>query len=559
MVEILKLVAFLLRISRRIHFSRFTVAAAIVTALLSGVGYTALVAVIGAALSRPPSRNLLWTFLGLCVVVPACRLGSQALFNWIGAKSVFELRLSLCRQVLGAPLRRLEDLGPHRLLVTLTDDVTNLTNALVLIPVLAMDVAIIGACLAYMGWLSPRLLLFVLGFMILGVLSYGLPLRQARKRFVRMREEMDALFRQFQGLLFGTKELKLHRLRRQAFVERSLVPTGEEIRRLTFVGNTIFTAAATWGNLLFFFAFGLILFVFGRDRGGALPILAGYTLALLYMMTPLEVLFQSLPALGRAAVAVSKIDRLGLDLAGASEPEPELDAAAGAGWQRLELAGVTHTYRGESDHQGFHLGPIDLSFRPGELVFLIGGNGSGKTTLAKLLTGLYTPERGEIRLDGRPIDDENRDAYRQLFSAVFADFYLFESLIGIERSDLDGAARDYLAQLQLTEKVKVEGGVLSTLDLSQGQRKRLALLTAYLEDRPIYFFDEWAADQDPQYKAVFYFELLPELKARGKTIFVISHDDQYYPLGDRLIKLNYGQIESDRPSFQAQSADVEAG
>src|SRR6202035_3112588 len=122
-------------------------------------------------------------------------------------------------------------------LVTLTDDVTNLTNALVLIPVLAMDVAIIGACLAYMGWLSPRLLLFVLGFMILGVLSYGLPLRQARKRFVRMREEMDALFRQFQGLLFGTKELKLHRLRRQAFVERSLVPTGEEIRRLTFVGN----------------------------------------------------------------------------------------------------------------------------------------------------------------------------------------------------------------------------------------------------------------------------------------------------------------------------------
>jgi len=128
---------------------------------------------------------------------------------------------------------------------------------------------------------------------------------------------------------------------------------------------------------------------------------------------------------------------------------------------------------------------------------------------------------------------------------VFADFFLFEALLGLTSPALDRRAQAYLQRLALTDKVRIEQGRLSTLDLSQGQRKRLALLTAYLEDRPVYVFDEWAADQDPFFKNVFYMELLPELKASGKTIFVISHDDRYYHLADRLIKLEDGQVVSD--------------
>src|SRR4030095_11623209 len=109
------------------------------------------------------------------------------------------------------------------------------------------------------------------------------------------------------------------------------------------------------------------------------------------------------------------------------------------------------------------------------------------------------------------------------------------TLLGLERSGLDNRASQYLTQLRLSDKVEVKDGVFSTINLSQGQRKRLALLTAYLEDRPIYLFDEWAADQDPLFKQVFYYELLPELKARGKTVLVISHDDRFYEVGDRII------------------------
>jgi putative ATP-binding cassette transporter len=215
-------------------------------------------------------------------------------------------------------------------------------------------------------------------------------------------------------------------------------------------------------------------------------------------------------------------------------------------WRRVDLVGVRHTYRDNDKVDEFQIGPLDLTIYPGELIFLIGGNGSGKTTLAKLLLGLYEPLDGEILLDGKAVTLKTRDDYRQYFSVIFSDFYLFDRLFGFSNPDLEARGHEHLVQLQLDHKVRIDKDKLSTVDLSQGQKKRLALLTAYLEDRPIYVFDEWASDQDPMFKQVFYYQILPELKARGKTVIVISHDDRYYNLADRIIKLERGQIEYDK-------------
>jgi putative ATP-binding cassette transporter len=268
-------------------------------------------------------------------------------------------------------------------------------------------------------------------------------------------------------------------------------------------------------------------------------------------------LLNLLPPLGRAGVAVERIERLGgwLREHSADSAIADVSAVAGtagaaaaaasrrAGFQRIELASVTHGYRGECAEDQFLLGPLSFVLTPGEIVFVVGGNGSGKTTLAKLLIGLYVPEAGEVRLDGRAVTAADRDAYRQLFAVVFSDFYLFEELLGAARPDLDERVRVRLAELRLLGKVEVHQGVLSTLALSQGQRKRLALLAAYLEDRSVYVFDEWAADQDPQFKEIFYLEILPELRARGKAVVVISHDDHYYRVADRILRLDYGQLD----------------
>ncbi|MFD3595083.1 ATP-binding cassette domain-containing protein [Nocardia sp. NPDC058640] len=196
----------------------------------------------------------------------------------------------------------------------------------------------------------------------------------------------------------------------------------------------------------------------------------------------------------------------------------------------------------DAQDAGFRLGPINLVFEPGQITFIVGGNGSGKSTLAKLITGLYVPRTGSLSLNGERIDHDNIEWYRQNSSAVFTDFHLFEDYLGFDRPGIDAEVQRYLDELQIAHKVTVENGSLSTVDLSQGQRKRLALLTALLEDRQIYVFDEWAADQEPRFREVFYREILTDLKRRGKTVIVITHDDRYFDCADQLVKLDFGLV-----------------
>ncbi len=259
-------------------------------------------------------------------------------------------------------------------------------------------------------------------------------------------------------------------------------------------------------------------------------------------MRPLESIFDILPSISQASVALKKIETLGLSLADKAENLAIMSNYNLAFTHSLELNNITHTYYREQEESNFTLGAINLVFHPQEIVFIIGGNGSGKSTLGKLIAGLYIPEAGEILVNGKLITEANRESYRQLFAAVFADFYLFDNLLGISQDDLKIKTKNYLQKLQLDKKVTIKNNKFSTIELSQGQRKRLGLLTAYLEDRPIYLFDEWAAEQDPYFREIFYQQLLPELKQRGKTVVVITHDDRYFYLADRLIKLDYGQI-----------------
>ena len=537
-----------------LHYSRRATILAILAGIIGGATSTGMLAVINASLRRNgPSRDtLIWVFIALCLLLPLARFTSEWLLIRLGQGSLLELRMRLCRQILATPLRRLEEFGASRLMSSLTDDIPTITNALLAIPVICINTAVVIGGLIYLGWLSWPVLLMVLFFLAIGITSYQLPVIKAVKFMHLAREHTEALFRHFRALTEGTKELKLHRRRREVFAEDVLKTSATAFRRENVKAATIFSAAASWGQTLGFVVVGLLVFALPSWYAFDLQVMTGYVLVLLFVITPLQVVMNTLPNLSRANIAVARVEELGLSLTKyATEEQTSLHNDLPATWDSLELREVMHNYPSEEKDEGFMLGPIDLTLRPGELVFFTGGNGSGKTTLAKLLLGLYAPESGEIRLNGIPITDENRDHYRQMFTAVFSDFYLFDSLLGIESPQVDEQALEYLKQLQLTQKVQVNDGVLSTTNLSQGQRKRLALLTAYLEDRPIYLFDEWAADQDPLYKQVFYYELLPELKARDKTVLVISHDDRFYEVGDRIIKLDYGKIVYDQPVVPA--------
>ncbi len=546
MMNIVRLLSFLLRLSKEVRFSRLRIVIIAVAGIISGVASTSMIALITQILTERGSRTtlLIGLFITLCLVLPVFRFVSQMLLIDLTQKSLLAFRLRLARNILAAPMRHLEKVGPHRLLATLTNDIGVIVDAMTAIPLLVMHVAVVLSCLIYLGWLSWVVLLEIAGFIVLGVVTYQIPVIRALRYFLRARERYDDLAKDVRSLTEGTKELKMHRRRRQAFLGH-MEQSATALLRESRAGFVVFTAASSWGQALFFVVLGLLVLLLPRLQPMDSRTLIGFTVILFQMMVPLEVVMNSLPNLGRALASAQKVEEMGFTL----ESEiKEQEAAAGlepsTRWGRLELVGVTHLYRRENEEESFVLGPIDLSFEPGELVFLVGGNGSGKTTLAKLLLGLYAPESGEIRFAGRTIDDSNREEYREHFAAVFSDFFVFESLLGLDASSLDEEARKYLTKLHLQQKVQVKDGELSTIELSQGQRKRLALLTAYLENRPLYLFDEWAADQDPIFKEIFYLELLPELKARGKTVFVISHDDHYFHVADRVLKLDYGKIEA---------------
>jgi putative ATP-binding cassette transporter len=540
-------------------YSRAIVLLSIVAGSISGLCKALIIALVNHVLNpHNPANNLLLLggFVALCLVEALSRFTAQGLLTHLGQKAIFDLRMRLTRQLLATPLRKLEEMGQARIMAAMTDDISTISNTLIGIPILCMQIAVVLGSLVYMAWLSFTTALVVFGFVVVGGTLFQLAIGKGFKYLKEAREQQDAMMKHFRTMLDGAKELKLHIQRRYSFLTQVFRPSAEAFRRSNFNGNLIYAATGSFGyQLIFYTLVGLLIFLMPSVTGVDTKTLTGFTLALFYMLIPLGDILVLFPSLARANIAMDKINSLGLSLAALTNGDESTPTTPAVNLKQVELAGVTHSYHRDSDNKSFILGPIDLTFRPGELVFLVGGNGSGKTTLAKLLCGLYAPESGEVRLNNETVTDENRDSYRQLFSVVFSDFHLFENLLGLDAHGLDGKAESYIKQLQLHHKVQVHDGALSTIDLSQGQRKRLALLTALLEDRPFYVFDEWAADQDPFFRDIFYLQFLPELKAKGKTVLVISHDDRYYSLGDRIIKLDYGKTEFDSVASEAQLGD----
>ncbi|MDE0915943.1 MAG: cyclic peptide export ABC transporter, partial [Planctomycetota bacterium] len=460
-------------------------------------------------------------------------------------RAVVDLRMELSGRILATPLRRIEELGAPRLYAALTEDVNTLARVLPAIPRVIIDLSTLIAGAAYMAYLSWKAFIIVLIFAAVGILAHKVILRRALSHMRAGREVFDRVFHNFRALHDGVKQLKLNRQRRTTFMRDEMKGGLERLRVVALAGRKLLIGAESTTRLLFFIVLGVLIFVVPAITGtgsnpDALANLTGYIVMSVYLYRPMGTLMAVVPEMGNAIVALQKLEDIGL--APQSRAEPATDSIDPLEWKSLELVGGTFSFTRGDDDREFTVGPINLSFHPGEILFVIGGNGSGKTTLAKVLTSLYPLDEGELRLDGTVINEENKERFRELFSVVFFDFYLFPDLLGAGGGDLDAQAGVYLRELQLAEKVKVEDGRLSTVELSQGQRRRLALLGAYLEDRPFYVFDEWAADQDPEFREVFYTKILPDLKARGKTVFVITHDDRYLRYADRCLKLKDGQV-----------------
>ncbi len=527
-----------------IKSSLFVFIVAVIAGVLSGLCMTGMIYVIHQAIDSEMNEPtiLIYQFLFLWLGYGITSYLSVTTITKLSEEVIMELRKIISQKILNASFQSME-MEKNRLFTILTADIGAISNGFNRMPNVITAAAMIVGCVAYMGFISIELLLMFVVLIVVALLFFKLPMQAYNERMRESRGIETRLFSYFEGLINGLKELSLSLKLRHSFKEDLLYPACEDQKNHNIKGSVRLAFISKWGEMLLLLGLALMLVVIAQWGVSSFEDFAKFLTVALFLIPALQRVSGFLPVLGKMNVSMEQIDQVGLSLDESAEiNEKVVPIAPKEGAPLISLKEVTFSYFHAEEKKFFQLGPINLDIKQGEIVYLIGGNGSGKSTLAKVLCGLYAPETGHVEYAGNPIVSANIDEYREYYSAIFFDFYLFEQLNHIKSEFWREKTQEYLEMLELEKKVKIEGSKLSTTALSTGQRKRLALLMSLLEDKPIYLFDEWAASQDPYYKNVFYNKILPDLKALGKTLFIITHDEQYFDCADRILLLQSGKL-----------------
>ncbi len=481
------------------------------------------------------------TFIAILALFIGCSYYTAAQTVQAMEGMIQKLRMRLCNKLLYTGLRFVESRGIGEIYARLTTDVNRLSGSATqfLNSVQAMVMLIV--CLAYIGWLSWIGLAATLLTIVLGVGTYFVQDKETTRNIRLARAKEVEFFDSINDLLHGFKEIKINRDKHSS-INDEVAGISNKFRDLNVRAEILFIKSHLTSQTFTFALIGILVFVLPTFFANDTIIIFQFLAALLFMVGPLEVVVSTIPSMSKARVSLQNVRALEHVMDNMiSANENRARSVESMQFDSLDFDQVCFHFEGAHSDERFNVGPIKLSVPRGEILFIVGGNGSGKTTLLKLLTGLYVPVSGRILINGKAFSSQEYQAYREMFTTIFNDFHLFKRLYGIDEKELN-RLDELLTILQLDQKTHYQDDQFTTINLSTGQRKRLAYAVCYLENRQIYVFDEFAADQDPEFRNFFYRQLLPELKRLGKTIVVVTHDDSYFDACDRLVKMDYGQI-----------------
>ena len=516
----------------------------VVLGIISGFGNFLVISIINAGLNNLEGNALplaVYFVFGIITYL-SCQKLLRTRFIYLANGIVYAKRKSLTEKILGASYETFEGIDTGKIFAGLNNDTETVSEAANLM-ILAVTAALtVTFCFIYLALVNLWGLLIALGVILAAMAVYFVVGQKARRIWNQTRDIQNIFFKFISDMVGGFKELAVHKEKRAEFTEDMLDKCGQ-YRDKKIEASVRLTNVFVLGELMFTATIGAVTFLFSLLFDG-IPVSTtrSFVVIFLYMSSPVYTLLNTIPNLIQVKISWERI--LGLERSlsqmpdsGGKAPRAE-DGAARPEAYALEVRDVSYTYK--NDQSGaFRVGPLSCRFAPGEICFITGGNGSGKSTLAKLMTGLYPADAGEVLVGGQAAAP---DQLGQYFSVIFSDSYLFDRLYGINCRGKEAFINEQLRILRLDDKLSVENGTFSHTSLSTGQRKRMALLVSYLEDRPIYLFDEWAADQDPVFRKFFYQDLIFRLKASGKCVIAITHDDHYFHLADKVVKMEMGQI-----------------
>jgi putative pyoverdin transport system ATP-binding/permease protein len=512
-------------------------------AAISGLASAAVLAIINLAASSMRDADVMANALLLLVIALLIYIYSQSSLMLSAAsvaeQTVHQLRLRLLQTLSSAELVEVEGLNRNEIFTCISTEMRVISDGATSIMIFAQSLVLAVVTLGYLAFLS--LIGFLIAAAFIGIASY---LHAGRNRQIIDRHEQifklnTQMLDSFSDLVDGFKEVRLNSGRAVELSDEISQESGSlSAHQLEMQG--MFSRGFVAAQVNFFLLTAIMVFIlpmFASIESETLPKITATTL---FLIGPISAAVAGLPALQRLNAAADAI----MNLEGKLHEIGRTDVSSistAPSFATMGMAEAEFHYPAVHEERSFGIGPATIEIKRGSVVFITGGNGSGKSTLLKLLTGLYRPVSGALVLDGKPLADDQILGYRNLFSPIFADHHLFRQFYGIPASALP-KADEYIRLMELEDKVSIVNRAFSTLNLSSGQRKRLVLIVALLEDRPVYIFDEWAADQDPHFRQKFYHVIIPLLKSNKKTVVAVTHDERYFDVADTRYYMEEGRL-----------------
>ena len=455
-------------------------------------------------------------------------------------KAKHRLTLRLADKLLLAELDFIESYNRSELYQKIRMDVNVVCNVANTLLNSTQAAILLFFCLVYIAWLVPIALFFTLIGLIIGVTTYFIQHKKIIEKIRLARSMAVGFTERLRDLISGFKELKVNTVKKNDFQEH-MESVSDKNRSLNIEVTKLETISFLTTQVFIFTLIAVVIFVLPLTHSIDETITFQFFASILFLIGPLETLISSYQNIAKANISLEQIMKLEADIDDTAVETSHSRKLKNTGLKEIRLENVFFNYKKNNTDDKFTIGPVDMTIRQGETLFIAGGNGTGKTTLLKLITGLYTPSSGQIFINGEKLTSENTQSYRELFTTIFTDFHIFNKLYGIRDVD-EKKLHTIMDKLKLTGKTSIKDGCFTSTSLSRGQTKRLAYLVSCFDNREICVFDEFAADQDPSFKKFFYYNILPDLKEQGKTVVAVTHDDNYFDACDRLIKMDDGRI-----------------
>ncbi len=479
-----------------------------------------------------------YAFAGMTVAVMIIRAIGGRVMQVVVTDLAFNLKSYFYHRVSASSIRNLEEVGTSRILAVLTTDIDRIAFGARMMPVFIGYMVMLMGLMGVLFYLQAKIFLFVLAVIVFVIATFRIFTFFGEMALTRARELLNEIIEGNRAIIYGAKELKLNEKKAVKF-NKNLVGLEDDRRKKQLSGNTFFMLADQYGQMIHMLAIAVIAFIIVNIHSVSTASLLTIIMIMIYMAEPVAGIMATIEQIIPTRISMVSMRKCLSEL----DTEAGLEPGDAPKFNTVTFKDINYKYVSDELDRTFEVKDINLTLKRGQITYITGGNGSGKSTMGKVISMHYNQDDGDMLFDDVAINDDNRRQYRQQIAAIFTDFYLFNELYGIPEDKLYLIPK-FLKELKLEGKVDVVDGKFSTTQLSDGQRKRLALLVSFLEDKDLYLFDEWAADQDPQFKAVFYQEIIPSLKAAGKIVVVITHDDRYFDLADQLVKMEYGRIES---------------